>query len=137
MRASWILFIFLLLSCTEDDFPTGIYGYQVERLLSGGDEKVWLQVVNSPNCEDSLRLFITPLEATDSITVHRLSPSADCAGFDTLQSINANASFLSGGVLFTDSLLFADDSFWIIEAITSTQFRARVSGRETVSYQAR
>ncbi|MEM9340307.1 MAG: hypothetical protein AAGA66_16350, partial [Bacteroidota bacterium] len=71
MRVNWLtiaIVLTLLVGCTEDDFPEGIYGYQVERLLSGGGQKVWIRVTNSSNCQDSVRLVISAT-TNDSVTV--------------------------------------------------------------------
>ena len=121
MRGRWFL-LFLLLGCQQDFFPAGLYDYQVERLLSGGASKVWNERVNSTDCADSVRLYITLLTSSsgDSVTLSTLTPRSDCGGFDTTLIGNANASSPSDGILFTDSLVFANGDSWIVESITSS-----------------
>ncbi len=133
MRVRWLIFLLVLVGCTEDDFPVGIYGYQVERLLSGGDQKLWQQVVNTGNCQDSVRLFIRVASSTDSITVSRLNPNTACTGFDTLLLGNASASIVPEGILFTDSINFASGDTWIIQSITATTL-TYVTGEGGFSY---
>ena len=115
----------LITSCQEDDFPTGIYDYQVERLLSTDTMKTWTltsqiidgQLSNPMQCTDSVKLLFVHI--MDSITVSRLLPQADCMAFDTLSLGNASASVAKGTNRFTDTLHFATGDFWIIDAITS------------------
>ncbi len=122
MRGKWLLLALSILSCKDDQFPEGLYNYQVERLLSAGDSKTWNLVslsrggVNSnpSQCTDSLRLLITSV--SDSIHVSRLTPNIDCLTFSTEDLGNANAS---GDLLFTDSLVFSSGHVWIIHQITS------------------
>lgn len=121
MRGSWLLLVGFLVSCQNDFLPPGLYDYQVERLLSGGDSKVWIQVVNSENCSDSTQILVEFLSfsANDSLRISELTPKIGCRGFDTLLLGNADASSFSGQKLFTDSINFANGSPWIISKITS------------------
>ena len=130
MRGKWAVLLLIAIACTNDFFPEGLYGYQVERLLSDGSEKVWLKVVNSSDCADSVRLFIEFIEATtaDSIRLSTLNPLPNCSGFDTLLIGNANASSIQGGLLFTDSLLFSNGDFWLVNNITSQSLTILLEG---------
>ena len=123
MRSKCLL-IFLLFACREEFFPRDLYDYQIERLLSGGSAKTWLQMINSVECSDSVRLHITLLSSSsdDSISIFNLLPKSNCFGYDTAFVGNANAS---GNLLFTDSLLFADGDFWIVESVTSENLSIR------------
>ena len=119
-----MLFIFLI-GCSDDNFPQGLYDYQVERLLSAGENKTWLLVSSNEGgvasfpttCADSTRLFVTLIDQ-DSISISRLLPNPSCSAFDTLKLGNANAS---GDLLFTDSLRFATGRFWTIQSVTASE----------------
>ncbi len=117
-------------SCDSDFFPGGLYDYQIERLLSGGDSKVWNQVVNSTDCQDSVKLLIELVSSSsdDSIAVslisynfglNELPNSSLCQLTDTVLLGNADASSFSDALLFTDSLNFSNGDFWIIKEITA------------------
>lgn len=124
MRDKFLFLIVLVCtSCAEDPFPRGLYDYQVERLLSGGESKTWLLVSMNDNgtitqptiCTDSLRLQVSVIN-TDSIQVQLLTPLADCNGFSSKNLGNANAS---GDLVFTDSIIFKSGAIWIVNDITS------------------
>ena len=116
----WILLLFIGVACVEDEFPTGLYHYQIERLLATDTNKTWLlaeSVVNGASvrpsvCQDSVRLLF--INDSDSVNVSILSYNATCSAFDTTRLGNANAS---GDLVFTDSLNFADGREWIVESI--------------------
>ncbi len=124
MRGKWLLLVLIVLGCQDDQVPVGFYDYQVERLLSGGDSKTWTLVstsrggvVSRPSiCTDTLRLQIAVVTDTDSISISRLTPTADCSGFTEETLGNANAS---GDLVFTDSIIFASGDIWIINEITA------------------
>lgn len=131
------IFLFLLImSCSEEELPAGIYDYQVERLLSGtSGSKTWDQVVNSSNCSDSVRLHVVSVD--DSLDFSRLTYQTVCSIFDTTYLGRANASKAEDRDLFTDSLRFQNGDFWIVKTITSdlltieieqnvTRYRARI-----------
>ncbi|WP_436517160.1 hypothetical protein [Ekhidna sp. To15] len=119
----FVLISFLtLLACSEEELPVGIYHYQVERLLSGEEgSKVWMKVVNSQNCSDSVQLIFELVENTsdDSLDISIIS---GCPSMNTATIIGrASASKAEDRDLFTDSLIFASGNFWIINQITSQQ----------------
>jgi len=131
MRGKW-LFVLIFFGCQSDFIPEGLYDYQVERLLSGGDSKVWFQVVNSPNCQDSTKLFVQLLSNSldDTVAISRLNLSQDCSVVDTLFIGNADASSFEGAILFSDTLNFSDGSFWTVERITSNEIVIRSEIKE-------
>jgi hypothetical protein len=139
MRVKWFVLTLLFLGCKEDQFPKGIYDYQVERLLSGGESKVWLLaeektegIVTRPEvCSDSTRLLIAATQL-DSIEISRLVPKVDCSGFDTLALGNANTS---GELVFTDSLIFSTGEFWIVESISSLNLILSTSANKTETFK--
>ncbi len=133
MRAKiLILLSFLVFSnCTEEEVPPGLWHYQVERLLSGGSTKTWTQVVNSTVCTDSVFLLISEVNASsaDSLDISAIVRNAACTSYDTSYVGRANASFpTDGNILFTDSLIFSDGDFWIVDRITSEFFDVNIEG---------
>ncbi len=121
------------MACGEENLPPGLYDYQIERLLSAGESKVWMQIVNSEDCEDSLRLLVE--RASDSIDIYRLIPGELCDYQDTSFVGRAEASNLPDGLLFTDSLNFSDGDFWLVESITSKSLTLTINA-ERISYAA-
>lgn len=121
MRGRWFAIFLIFLGCQSDFFPSGLYHYQVERLLSGGSSKVWNQVINSSNCSDSVKLYVEFVSSStnDSLAFSNLTPNSDCTGFDTTFIGNASASAFDDGLLFSDSLAFTNGDFWIVNSITS------------------
>lgn len=124
MRGRWVwLAIVWAVACDTDFFPEGLYHYQVERLLSAGDSAVW-EVAPIEGCEEaSARYAFTLLmdNTEDSLTVYSLQPTSDCSGYDIIFLGNADASSLEGGLVFTDSLLFSDGTYWILHSLTASQ----------------
>lgn len=119
VRITSIFLTFLLLSCTNEFFPEGLYDYQVERLLSGGSSKTWNQQVNSSSCLDSIRLlFDLVASADDSVLISEVFRGTSCVPDTTLIGL-ADASSNLGGLVFTDSLNFANGSSWIVNDLTS------------------
>lgn len=138
MRGKWWVLLIFLVGCAEDNFPGGLYDYQVERLLSGGDSKVWMLVSELENgvasfpsiCSDSTRLLIT-LTSLDSVNIVQLIPNIICDAFDTLKLGNANAS---GDLLFTDSLRFASGEYWYVQSITGTKLEVFTSASKLENF---
>jgi hypothetical protein len=103
-----IVLIWLIIAgCGNDFFPDGLYGYQVERLLSNDTSKLW-QSQQDPKAN----YLLFELDS-DSLTVSELGQDPS----DTFLLGRAKVS--SKDLLFTDSLLFADNTYWIISEITS------------------
>jgi len=121
IRGRWLILSLFFLGCDTDFFPEGLYDYQVERLLSGGEQKIWNRVINSENCQDSTKLLFTLISnlSDDSVFVQQLRANEACSGFDTTDLGNADASSFVGTLPFTDSLNFADGLSWIIRQISS------------------
>ncbi len=125
-----VIFLVLLISCSEETLPDGIYDYQVERLLSGeSGVKTWTQIVNSNNCADSVLLTfeLVANAADDSLDITMLS---GCSPSNSTVLGRASASSPEGGILFTDSLIFASGEFWIIDQITSEQLFLRIDNED-------
>ena len=136
VRYLLILFVWLVMSCTNEFFPEGLYDYQVERLLSNGDSKIWNQQVNSNECQDSVRLLVQLVSANtdDSVSISEILGGIACTPDTTLIG-NADASSFLDGLLFTDSLNFADGSTWMVNDISAKSLTiTRPSG--AISYQA-
>lgn len=134
-KAIWYamsLLVVLFMGCQEEDFyPKGFYGYQVERLLTGGDTAVW-DIVNLSvdgtnrelmDCADSIQLHF--LQTNDTLVVYEITR---CVVPDTVYFGNMTASVSSNSEsnqnLFTDSLLFENGAvdYLIVSEITSTSF---------------
>ena len=136
VRYLLILCAWLVMSCTNEFFPEGLYDYQVERLLSNGDSKIWNQQVNSNECQDSVRLLVQLVSANtdDSVSISEILRGTTCTPDTTLIG-NADASSFLDGLLFTDSLNFADGSTWMVNDISAKSLTiTRPSG--AISYQA-
>ncbi|WP_421762812.1 hypothetical protein [Ekhidna sp.] len=130
MRDKFLVFalFFAILSCSEEDLPIGLYDYQVERLLSGqSGDKTWMQIVSSTDCKDSLKLLIE--SASDSLDIFEIRSALDC-NVDTIYIGKANASKLIGGLLFADSLVFSDGTYWIVKQITSDFLDIQRNGKQ-------
>lgn len=122
-----LLLPILFFSCSEEELPTGLYDYQVERLLSGTDgTKTWSQVVNSTNCTDSIKLVFDLIvdSSNDSLDVSITSGCAE--SLSTILIGRASASSEDDQILFTDSLNFADGTYWIVEQVTAEQLRLNI-----------
>ncbi|MDW3193811.1 MAG: hypothetical protein R8G66_15675 [Cytophagales bacterium] len=118
-----LLLIGFIWACSED-FSSQLYDYQVERLLTGGDQATWSptsillngdQLLN--DCADSV-LFMFELNTDDSLSLRRLRPN--CPGgtlYDTLGIEKGNASV--DEQIFTDSIRFSDGGFFLINSVFS------------------
>ncbi|MEP1032823.1 hypothetical protein [Ekhidna sp.] len=128
-----ITLFFVIISCAEEQLPEGIYDYQVERLLSGqSGTKTWHQVTNTTNCVDSIKLVFDLIVSTsvDSLDVSMIS---GCSPSTTNLIGRANASKAMDRQLFSDSLIFADGTIWIVNQLTSKQLTLTADG-QSVSY---
>ncbi|MBV6644104.1 MAG: hypothetical protein KI790_01565 [Cyclobacteriaceae bacterium] len=129
-NSSFVALLCILTYCSSDEFPSGLYHYQIERLLSAGDSSTWrlsrLSIdgigQSLEGCSDTTSLLIVLV--TDSVDISSLTPLCNgTANYDTLYIGRANAS--TDGLLFTDSLNFANGTVWFPTDITSLQFSLR------------
>ena len=95
------------MSCEEDGFPVDLYDYQVERLLHGGTEKMW------HTDEEGVMGYLLFESLDDSVNV--MSITMDFSDTLSLGMMRASVKAL----LFSDSLLFADGNFWLIEEVSA------------------
>ena len=102
-----ILALGSVLSCEEDGFPVDLYDYQVERLLHGGTEKMW------HTDEEGVMGYLLFESLDDSVNV--MSITMDFSDTLSLGMMRASVKAL----LFSDSLLFADGNFWLIEEVSA------------------
>ena len=102
-----ILALGSILSCEEDGFPTDLYDYQVERLLHGGTEKMW------HTDEEGVMGYLLFESLDDSVNV--MGITMDFSDSLSLGMMRASVKSL----LFSDSLLFADGNFWLIEEVSA------------------
>lgn len=108
------------ISCSNEFFPQGLYDYQVERLLSGGDSKEWFFTSDDLACQDSVRLLFQ-LEAfaeDDSLIVSEIFKGQSCSP-DTMAVGKCDASSFTDVLLFTDTLNFDSGEQWIISEVSS------------------
>ena len=106
-KLMWILALGSVLSCEEDGFPVDLYDYQVERLLHGGTEKMW------HTDEEGVMGYLLFESLDDSVNV--MSITMDFSDTLSLGLMRASVKAL----LFSDSLLFADGNFWLIEEVSA------------------
>lgn len=135
MRGNWLLLSLLIIGCKNDDIPSSLYDYQVERLLSNGDSKLWVQVIIDASCNEPNQLKIELIESgsNDSLAISRLVSNSDCSGVNEIFVGNADASSFLGSLRFSDSLLFANNSYWILNHITSRSLEISINNK-TISY---
>ena len=122
VRLVLLCLVLVLLSCTQQDVQDRLFDYQIERLLSGGDSKVWDEEINSIDCQDSVRFLFQLVEdqADDSLSISQITTlSSNCANLDTTFIGLADASSFGDGIAFSDSLIFSDGNVWIINDLTS------------------
>lgn len=130
-----ILIVSVFLACEDNDsFPPALYDYQVERLLTGGEEKAWLMTRNvvdgnlltPETCQDSITLVFKVIEA-DSITCHELRFDENCSLFDSTFYGAFHASGFEN--IFTDSLVFTGGTkrYMLLDQITSESFSVHYS----------
>lgn len=102
-----MLALCVALSCQDDEFPLGLYDYQVERLLYGDGEKAW------KTNDVGVWSYLLFQSIDDSVNV--MGMSVDFS--DTISLGMMKASVKS--MLFSDTLLFTDGDFWLIEEVSS------------------
>ena len=103
----WVFAFCIILSCEDDGFPLRLYNYQVERLLHGDAEKMWI----SDDKDGWSYLLFESLN--DSVSV--LGISIDFSDTISLGMMKASGNPL----LFSDTLLFSYGDFWLIEEVSS------------------
>ncbi len=136
-----LLLIGMLCGCEEEDFyPKGLYGYQVDRLISGGESKLWILTASEidgqaqafEDCGDSLKLYVE--ERTMGIAVYQLNTCnpTDSTFFGYMTS-SFKAKGLANQYLFTDSLLFEEgtEDFFLVKEVTSLYLKVYYSRRNT------
>lgn len=107
--------IIILMSCADEEFPVGLYDYQVERLLAGDEGKLWINAE-----EGSEPVFYRIFNENDSLTLLSLSNTL----LDTMSRQRAKATGLE--LAFTDSIVFANqEKIWLVEDIRNDRFQFR------------
>ncbi len=107
LKLVWMLVFSTTLSCQDDDFPLGLYGYQVERLLYGDAEKVW------KTNEVGVWSYLLFQSIDDSVNV--MGITIDFADTLSLGMMKVSAK----SMLFSDTVLFSNGDFWLIEEVSS------------------
>ena len=123
-----LILIVVMISCEEPYFPPGIYAVQVERLLSGGDQKVWQLSAKSINgdrqelsdCSDLTELHV--YDRDSGLVIYELTT---CSTPDSiywgLGQASVSESNESNPNLFTDTLVLEGGAYpyVLISEITS------------------
>ena len=107
LKLLWMFALCITLSCQDDEFPLGLYDYQVERLLHGDAEKVW------KTNEVGVWSYLLFQSIDDSVNVMGITIDFS----DTISFGLMKASVKS--MLFSDTLLFSDGDFWLTEEVSS------------------
>ena len=107
LKLLWMFVLCINLSCQDDEFPLGLYDYQVERLLHGDAEKLW------KTNEVGVWSYLLFQSIDDSVNV--MGITIDFSDTISLGMIKASAK----SMLFSDTLLFSDGDFWLIEEVSS------------------
>ncbi|MAE86611.1 MAG: hypothetical protein CMB80_28005 [Flammeovirgaceae bacterium] len=135
------------MSCDDEYFPKGYFPYQVEYMLTGGEQQNWVatrinindeeQEFNS--CSDSLWLGFEVID-DDSISSYELRKIADCSTWDTtfLGQLTASGS----DAYFSDTIYLEQTngtSNWIfVDYLTASQLDLRfVKNGTRTSYKLR
>jgi hypothetical protein len=115
----WVFVFFICVSCSEDNFPAGFYDYQVTRLLTHDDSKIWqVEGLAQGQCGEPY-FYMLNLEG-DSIDCYQISWNCDSLSFNDTTYISRGLP-TSLGLLFTDSVKWADGDFWLIRSISESQ----------------
>ena len=107
LKLLWMFVLCINLSCQDDEFPLGLYDYQVERLLHGDAEKLW------KTNEVGVWSYLLFQSIDDSVNVMGITIDFS----DTISFGLMKASVKS--MLFSDTLLFSDGDFWLTEEVSS------------------
>ena len=124
VRLSSILFFSItLLACSDDNFPDGLYDYQVVRLLSNESAKNWQLLNVDPEICDSTYYYEIS-DMIDSVGVSGIRWNCQNGGYtDTVFFDYAVPS--SVGLNFSDSLIFNNQMYWVVDEITSNSLVIR------------
>ena len=106
-KLMWMFTLCIILSCEDDGFPLGLYGYQVEHLLHGDAEKMWTN-----DEEDGWRYLLFE-SLSDSVNV--MGIFIDFSDTISLGMMKASVKSLH----FSDTLLFSNGDFWVVEEVSS------------------
>ena len=141
-----MIFFAAMMGCEEETYyPPGLYGYQVERLLSGGEEKFWaltgLEVdgesQNIESCANGVELHV--YQGLTAINVYQVTTCAvpDTVYYGEMTASEAGTSASNANV-FTDSLLFENGAlnYVIVKEVTSLKLKFdRYTGGIKSTYQ--
>jgi hypothetical protein len=129
----WMTFFIAMMGCEDETYyPPGLYGYQVERLISGGEDKVWElaglevdgQTQSIEGCANAVELHV--YQGTTAIDVYQI---ITCEVPDTLyygeMTASEAGSSASNTNVFTDSLLFENGevNYVIVKEVTSLRLK--------------
>jgi hypothetical protein len=116
-------------SCGEEYVPEGLYHYQAARLLSADSTKYWELVPDANSTQLVPYTF-------DVLGVKKTSKTGDTLQFALINSTTSDstlygyATLSRYNLLFTDSILFLDDNYWIIRQLTSQKLTVESSAED-------
>lgn len=145
-----LVLVALIVGCSDDYYPPGLYGAQVERLLTSDTSKTWVlehlvvagEGQDLEDCTDSLRVLFDG-ESTANIEVYELTYQQGCAVFDTVYYGVLTTSTAGTGAenknVFTDTLLFegGTQEYLILESITPDRVSWRSVTPQAAVYRFR
>ena len=121
-RLLLIISVVLMISCTAEDVPAGLYGYQVTRLMTHDSSKVWqINALEQDICDQAYfyRFDLVEDPVRDSVEFREIRWNCTANGFtDTVYITRGLPS--TTGIDFSDSLLWANETSWLITSITES-----------------
>jgi hypothetical protein len=107
----------MLAGCKDDSIPDGLYDYQVIRLLASEESKTWSLVSEESEVCGETYFYVFTNE-TDSVGVQSISWNCAQEAFSDTVMIGYGKP-TSIAMLFTDSLVFDQFSYWRIDHVTA------------------
>ena len=109
----------MLISCTAEDVPSGLYDYQVVRLMTHDSTKIWkIEGIEEGRC-DATYFYQFSVE-DDSITYSHIQWNCVRNQYSDTTLINKGIPS-SLGIIFTDSINWANGNSWSIRTLTESE----------------
>ena len=102
----------LLIACRDDSLPDGLYDYQVTRLMTHDDTKVWQVNDLTPSLCDTAYYYQFD-KVGDSIGYRQIRFNCGTNSYSDTVFISMGLP-ASLGLYFTDSIHWADGRDWLI-----------------------
>ena len=115
--ALFMTIVTAIISCADDGLPTGLYDYQVTRLMTADSSKIWSLQPQNIIC-DSAGYFVFERNIDDSIVWKAIRWNCDSLNFiDTVALSKGIPGHL--GILFTDTIRWENTNPWIVHEVTN------------------